>query len=181
MKKQPATTARTRQIFIETFCDLYRQKPIEKISIQEISKNAGFNRSTFYQYFTDIYHLLECLENESLAAMRKTAQSEPCTYDPANVRHIVYLFEEKEQSLEALLGEYGSLRFLERLKKELFFDELTGRMEKENPLFPYLMEFKISTAISLFRLWQSRQKDLSSEELIDLIQTLYSSAVRPYE
>ena len=37
MKKQPEITDKTRQAFIEVFCELYSQKPIEKISIQEIA------------------------------------------------------------------------------------------------------------------------------------------------
>lgn len=58
MKKQPQITEKTRQKFIEVFCELYSQKPIEKISVQEIANNSGYNRSTFYQYFT----LLDAVE-----------------------------------------------------------------------------------------------------------------------
>lgn len=64
MKKQPQITEKTRQVFIEVFCELYSQKPIEKISVQEIAKISGYNRSTFYQYFTDLYDLLDSVEND---------------------------------------------------------------------------------------------------------------------
>ena len=66
MKKQPQITEKTRQTFVEVFCELYSQKPIEKISIQEIANKSGYNRSTFYQYFTDIYELLDSVENDLL-------------------------------------------------------------------------------------------------------------------
>jgi AcrR family transcriptional regulator len=66
MKKQPQITEKTRQTFINVFCELYSQKPIEKISVQEITNKAGYNRSTFYQYFTDIYELLDFVENDLL-------------------------------------------------------------------------------------------------------------------
>ncbi|WP_339255351.1 TetR/AcrR family transcriptional regulator [Paenibacillus sp. FSL R5-0713] len=66
MKKQPQITEKTRQKFIVVFCELYSQKPIEKISVQEIANNSGYNRSTFYQYFTDIYALLDAVENDLL-------------------------------------------------------------------------------------------------------------------
>lgn len=66
MKKQPQITEKTRQTFVDVFCELYSQKPIEKISVQEIANKSGYNRSTFYQYFTDIYELLDALENDLL-------------------------------------------------------------------------------------------------------------------
>lgn len=34
--------------------------------IQEISNRSGYNRSTSYQYFTDIYELLDAVESNLL-------------------------------------------------------------------------------------------------------------------
>lgn len=73
MKKQPELTEKTKQAFLDAFCDFYEQKPIEKISVQEIADAAGYNRSTFYQYFCDIYELLECVENDVIDYMQKKA------------------------------------------------------------------------------------------------------------
>ena len=69
---------RTKQgkTFINVFCDLYSQKPIGKISIQEIAKQVGYNRSTFYQYFTDIYELLDYVEERVLNPLRRKWQAE---------------------------------------------------------------------------------------------------------
>jgi len=177
MKKQPETTEKTRQSFIDIFCELYTKKPIEKISIQEISNKSGYNRSTFYQYFNDIYELLAYIENDVLNYI---LQSKKRMTKPSDVQSIVCLLEEKWKYLEALLGDYGSIRFLERLKKEIPSDELNLNFAKDNPILPYLMEFHISTAISLFRLWQRSQKDLSLETLFDLIQNLYTTGITSY-
>ena len=48
---------------------------------------------------------------------------------------------------------------------------------KDDPKTPYLIEFHISTSLSLFRLWQRRNKDLPPEELFDLIESLYSKGI----
>ncbi|WP_315066562.1 TetR/AcrR family transcriptional regulator [uncultured Clostridium sp.] len=180
MKKQSETTEKTRQSFIDIFCELYTQKPIEKISIREISNKSGYNRSTFYQYFNDIYDLLAYIENDVLNYIQKILQSKKCKANPSDVQSIVCLFEEKWKYLEALLGDYGTIRFLERLKKEIPSDELNLSFEKDIPILPYLMEFNISTSISLFRLWQRRQKDLPLEELFDLVQNLYNTGITSY-
>lgn len=180
MKKQPETTEKTRRNFIDVFCELYSQKPIEKISIQEIANKAGYNRSTFYQYFTDIYELLDFVENDLLSYIKEElANNELSTY---NVQNALHCLEDREHLsvLKALLGDYGSLRFLERLKREMTLDRLDLSLPSNHSITPYLIEFHISTSLSLFRLWLQREKDLSPEEFFGLMDNLYTKGITPY-
>lgn len=134
MKRQPQITEKTRQKFVEVFCELYSQKPIEKISVQEIANRSGYNRSTFYQYFTDIYELLDSVEND----------------------------------------------LLNDIKKEITLGQIELNVPQNHSLTPYLIEFYLTTSLSLFRLWLQRQKDLSSEEFFKLVENLYSRGITPY-
>ncbi|KOY13106.1 TetR/AcrR family transcriptional regulator [Paenibacillus xylanivorans] len=180
MKKQPELTEKTRQTFIDVFCELYSQKPIEKISVQEIAKKAGYNRSTFYQYFTDIYELLNFVETDLLKYIKEElANKELSTHTVQNALHCL---EKKEylSVLNALLGDYGSIRFLERLKREITLGRLELNLPSNSSITPYLIEFHISTSLSLFRLWLQRQKDLSPEEFFELVDTLYTKGATPY-
>jgi len=63
MKKQPEITERTKAILTDAFWQLYCQKDIHNISVKEITDKGGFNRSTFYQYFTDVYDVLNQIED----------------------------------------------------------------------------------------------------------------------
>jgi AcrR family transcriptional regulator len=162
MKKQPEITDKTRQTFKNVFCELYSQKPIEKISIQEIANKSGYNRSTFYQYFTDIYELLDYVEESVLKSINEEmASRELSTHTFQDALQCLENTEEISV-LKALLGDYGSVHFLERLKREIPF------------------EFYISTLISLFRLWIRNGKDLSSEELVKLIDSLFANGITPF-
>ena len=170
MKKQPEITDKTRQTFINTFCELYSQKPIEKISIQEIANRSGYNRSTFYQYFSDIYELLDFVENDLLNYIKG---------ELTNKEAAAHTFEKENyiSILNALLGDYGSIRFLERLKREIPFDRWALNFPSDDAVTPYLIEFYISTSLSLFQLWGRRQKDLPSDKLLSLIHNLYTGGV----
>ncbi|WP_145335736.1 TetR/AcrR family transcriptional regulator [Paenibacillus xylanexedens] len=180
MHKQPEITDKTRQTFINVFCDLYSRKPIEKISIQEIAKQSGYNRSTFYQYFTDIYDLLDCVEERILNSINE---------EMAGREFSTHTFQDALQCLEnaediailkALLGDYGSVHFVERLKREIPFERLIVDLPSNDALAPYIIEFYISTLISMFRLWIRSDKDLSSEELVGLIDSLFTKGITPY-
>ncbi|MCM2998587.1 MULTISPECIES: TetR/AcrR family transcriptional regulator [Paenibacillus] len=180
MKKQPQITEKTRQTFIEVFCELYSQKPIEKISVQEIAKKSGYNRSTFYQYFTDIYELLDSVENDLLNDMKKELGDQELSMH--TFQDTLFCLDKREHLLvlNALLGDYGSARFIKRLKKEITLGQLELNVPQNHALTPYFIEFYLTTSLSLFRLWIQRQKDLSSEQFFKLVENLYSSGIAPY-
>lgn len=50
---------RTRNLIIDSFIKLSKQKDFKNISITDITNEAVVNRSTFYYHFTDKYDLLE--------------------------------------------------------------------------------------------------------------------------
>ncbi|WP_042200878.1 TetR/AcrR family transcriptional regulator [Paenibacillus camerounensis] len=180
MHKQPEITDKTRQAFVNVFCDLYSRKPIEKISIQEIANQSGYNRSTFYQYFTDIYALLDYVEERILNSINEEMASRE--FSTHTFQDALQCFENVEEIsvLKAILGDYGSVHFVERLKREIPFERLIIDFPTNDAVAPYIIEFYISTLISMFRLWIRNDKDLSSEELVKLIDSLFTSGLTPY-
>ena len=81
---------------------------------------------------------------------------------------------------KALLGDYGSVHFVERLKREIPFERLIVEFPTNDVLAPYIIEFYISTLISMFCLWIRNRKDLSSEELVKLVDSLFANGITPY-
>ena len=68
----------TRTQLMNSLFSLMRQKPLDKISVKEVSERCGIPRSTFYYHFEDIYdlasyamatRLLECLEEDGTCVL----------------------------------------------------------------------------------------------------------------
>ena len=55
---------KTRRSIINAFLQLRAQKPLEKITVKELSALAEINKATFYLHYRDIYELSESLERE---------------------------------------------------------------------------------------------------------------------
>ena len=68
--KQPQVTEQTRANLTQAFWSLYLEKPIEKITVREITDRAGYNRATFYLYYRDVYDLFDQLEEGVLSQVR---------------------------------------------------------------------------------------------------------------
>lgn len=55
----------TKELFATALKKHMKNKPINKITIQELAEESGLNRRTFYRHFKDIYDLLEwCYQTE---------------------------------------------------------------------------------------------------------------------
>ena len=59
-------TKRTKQNIINAFMELRQKKPLEKITVKELSELALINKATFYSHYNDIYDLSDQLEKETI-------------------------------------------------------------------------------------------------------------------
>lgn len=170
MNKQPEITEQTRKNIITAFCKLYEQKPIEKISVKDVIALAGYNRSTFYEYFSDIYALLEYIENDVIDYIKAGLNS-----NQKSQTDLLTLLSAKEEYLKVLLGTFGCVHFQDRLKNE--FMKNYKSTETDNYLQPYLAEFHLTVSLSMYRLWLEQDKNISLDKLSSLIHTLYTNGI----
>ncbi len=91
-KPRAARSVQTKRALKEAFCRLYLKKSINKIAVTEICRIAGYNRSTFYQYYLDVDDMLLEIETETLtyiATQRKTVH----TSDSNFISELMELYE----------------------------------------------------------------------------------------
>lgn len=164
----------TRKSLIEAFCLLYREKPLAKITVQAVTRKAGYNRTTFYQYFLDIDDILRQVENSLLDyIVQKRYSLETDKQTHSFIEDLVDLYQKRAVEVNALLGPYGRGHFTEILKQGLDLKFFNLDTDTNNKYQPYLIEFRLTSALNLFALWLSRGQDISVEELIELVTKLY--------
>ncbi|HAA3365694.1 TPA_asm: TetR/AcrR family transcriptional regulator [Listeria monocytogenes] len=66
MKMHDPRYRRAEDTIIDTFLHLLRQNSFDSISINELTKKANINRSTFYSHYEDKNHLLKTVIKTSL-------------------------------------------------------------------------------------------------------------------
>ncbi len=54
---------RTKSAIKDAFLEFRQKKPIEKITVTELTKAANINKATFYLHYSDIYALSDEIEN----------------------------------------------------------------------------------------------------------------------
>lgn len=176
MKKQPEITDATREAFVNAFFQLAKKKSIYKITIQEITDLAGYNRTTFYRYFQDVFALIEYAEDEFLQSTRKALDSQR-TDDQIGQRQffetVIRCFHEHKDRVSILLLEQNRSHFLRRIRDNVTHNVYClGNNTPKKQVVRDIYFYGIFHAISV----NLQSPDaLSDEDLLDMIQRLFES------
>ena len=176
MKKQPQVTEQTRANLRETFWNLYAERPIERISVREITDRAGYNRATFYLYYHDVYEVLEEIEDALLGGLARLVNDRLLQGDRLDFSQhmglILQLAQRYRGYFEVLIGEKGDPTFSRRFKEvvapllERFVLPSEGLTQQESHV---LLEFYLSGIVAAVSTWLSEPDPMSIDQLIDLI------------
>lgn len=109
------------------FLEIYKEKPIEQIKINEIIEKAHIGRSTFYKYYKNIYDLQKSIEASVFLDMKNI-------YDEHNYLDVMvlpenapapnfyetykYVYKHKD-FFEPALSDHGNYLFKKETKKNI--------------------------------------------------------------
>ena len=72
----------TKRRLREGLLQLMEEKPINEISVKELTDLVDVNRGTFYFHYQDIYDLLRAMEDEFFAQFDRTLTERKSFSDP---------------------------------------------------------------------------------------------------
>jgi len=181
MKKQPELTTQTKENLIQAFWSLYRQQKIEHITIKDITTKAGYNRSTFYEYFVDIYDVLNRLEDVLLEYLKdQILISLENGLNDDIIQKLADVYEAKGDYLGTLLSENGDPYFARKMKTIMrpALVKAFGLPEKDIHT-AYIFEFGMSVIIGTITHWYNNKKEIPSKELVRLIRSMLTTGILP--
>ena len=176
MRKQPQVTEQTRANLRQAFWELYREQPVEKISVRQITDRAGYNRATFYLYYHDVYEPLEEIEEAVLGNIERLVNERLLKGDKLDFSQhmglILRLAQRSREYTRVLLGTHGDPAFSQRLKQ--IISPLVDRfflpsVELDEQARRMVREFYLSGILATIRTWTSEENPMPIEQLIQLV------------
>lgn len=194
-------TLRTRKIIKDSLIDLLNIKSFDSLTVNDISKKAMINRTTFYRYFNDKYDLLMEIFQESMEEMmRKVGSIEENllifssnpdfsgTVDSSMHRNIEFLssffehIEKNRKVFKPLLGDNGSMWFSSEMNKYLSKFWIT-RIKSEEKYYKQTGQngtISIETAsiwlarsvVSILGWWLDKGTEISAETMAKSILSI---------
>lgn len=186
---------KTKRKIINAYLDLIPMKKWDKISVKEISAQANITRGTFYQYFSDIFDLMEHIETTLMTDLKKRYSSihkiEPTTFNPElfikkfdyNPPEVFYSWFnfciEHKKSITVLLDpKHGDTYFVKKLKV-ILTEYISKMMDADGMPRDNLRETFVKVFIELHflsaRAWLSSTDEnplLTTDEIINVLNTM---------
>ena len=181
----------TKMLIRRALTDLLRKKPIQSISVKELCESAGINRSTFYTHYTDIYDLMQQMEEEMLTDFKNVLDPllSANTHDRTLTQVTTQIFQclkENADICTVTLGDYGDKQFALRLimlgrdtcmeTYSRFFADVTPKQ------IDYFYAFVSAGCIGLLQKWLQDGMSASAAEVASMAENimLYGiEALRP--
>ena len=182
-------TEMTKNLLADSLKNLMLIKPLNKITVQELTDGCTLNRRTFYYHFKDIYDLLEWMyKKEAVAELEKHATYS--TWQEGFLNLFLYIKSNKEICLCAFhsLGRQHLESFLYSITYELIqhvVNTQAGDMQVDDIHKNFLANFYTLAFLGIVIQWmQNGMKDEPRKVVETLSITIHGSmlnALQQYE
>lgn len=173
-KKTDRRVKYTKQAIRDSFLKLLSEKPIERISVTEICREAEINRGTFYSHYTDPYDLRESLVKELIEAVR-ARMLELGVSTRLTAAQMFKLLKENQELCRIFAGPYGDKESMLKIIRS----NATAYMEQESEVLCGLSEYTqssvremlIASIASVVKCWFDSGMQEPAEEISRLLDT----------
>lgn len=183
--------ALTEEDLLTAFDLLCREKAPEKLTVAEITRKTGITRSTFYNHYEDMPHLIASVENKILNDVRDMLHLLPAGVDqPEKIIRAFFSsfcrYIRGSHFLIQRLKTLGGEEFLERTV-QIFHEYIREAMGLETDLSParaqmmaYVMSYSFGGLFGTLRKWASEECNDSPEAVASLLARIYFNGVSSF-
>lgn len=162
---------KTRRAIHSAMTRLLAEKPIEEITVTELSEKAEINRKTFYSYYSNVYMVAEEMEDEIVERFEETLRridfEELLQDSQTTFNTLARLITSDLDLYETIFTNRNQILFLQKIVttlkqriKTLYLDKGGKKSEMQE----YLLEYIISGLVSVYQKWftEGRKTDMEA-------------------
>ena len=161
-------------LLAESFKELVMQKPVEKITIKEITDRAGVIRVTFYNHFQDKYELLEWICREEIvsptrALLQNNMQREAVTF------LFTAILKNKDfySHVARLQGQNSFSSIIHQLIAETIEESIAHSHKGKSEKYPWLTgkwlaEYYSHSMTFILMSWIGKGMSVKPEDMVDM-------------
>ena len=166
----------TKRLLTESLKRLMAQKPLEKITIREITDGCGMNRQTFYYHFEDIYDQVRWLYREEALTLLDQREG-VLIWQDALLQLFRYLEENRKVCLCALKSPgHGHLRRFFRAEIYDIIYRTIDQVARDGDLSEdqkaLITHFYISALAGMVESWLLGELPYSPEDLVAAMERI---------
>lgn len=192
-------TRRTREALIGAFLDLLREKPLNAVTVTELTETADVNRATFYTHYQDIFDLYNQLQNSLCQICRAMVDEHGGElargYYLGLIEDIYRFLDENEQIFDILFSDAADSSFFTSILQVIreacmrnagVVETIAGKLEKQGvprkhaeeacaKVCSYQFDYLAGGAVSQLRSWLLNGRKESVQTMVALTNSCIKS------
>ena len=184
MNKSESKYFNTARLMDEALLILLEKKDIEFITVKEICKKAGVNRSTFYLHYENVYELLaealemindrfiQSFEKETISEKIKNGNKEDLNLiTPEYLRPYLKFIKENKRAFK-LIHKKPDLFNVEQTFQKMYkniFEPILEKFNINGYRRTYIFEFYIGGVVSIIKKWVELDCKTDIEDILNTI------------
>lgn len=166
---------KTERSIKNAFLELRAKKPIEKITVKELTEKAEISKGTFYLHYADVYALSEKIEGEIIREITDGIQCTPLESLPRFTRELALAFIGKSAIINTVFSGSRASVLPERIEENLLANiEKTNPAAIKDPTFRIALSYRVYGG---FYAYFNNVKTFKTENIIDTLERLSKSVV----
>ncbi len=173
----------TKMTIKNSLIELLVEKPISKVSVTELCKQAGINRATFYSHYLDIFDLYKQVEDELIAKVAENLGpilSDECSNTEEVLESFFVFVDENRDVCRHFLSNIDDTGFTAKvvgfIEREFTNKWAHSRDIPEKMLKPTVL-FAATGSIGILREWLKGNVKLSPAQLSQIIIMLTEKGI----
>lgn len=174
MKELSRTQEKTMRRFLDAFFAVRNVKSLDKITVKDIVTEAGYNRSSFYLYFTDVYDLADVAERSVIECLAGAAEKEFAKAETISMEEFMARLARKTSEYAdeiVILSDSKSFRdkFMSVLRPN--FSRVSG-LDPEDEKYDYLVSLFFSIMLHNISYWGQHRDEITLAGIADMTRTI---------
>ncbi len=176
----------TRRMLKEGLLRMLEHKPLSRISVSELCREAGVNRATFYNHYDSPLMLLKDIAEDYARSLKDIYYTENVnsghTKEQAILACLKYLYGKKDE-IKILLSPNAE-NSINGFGMEIVQNRVLNEKDAINGAFPGSYEDHFLTAVlassaayGLIQVWLVRDIDKTPEEIIALLKSAFGKTI----
>lgn len=175
----------TKELLAESFRELADAKPIDKITIKDITENCGYSPATFYRQFRDKYDLIAWAYSRDLEKIMEQAGIDETSWKQTLTDGAAYYSEHREYLANLLLHTSGYDAFVrnmteinyQSLKNAVLKSAGTSRLDEKTEM---LIRLYVFGTVQLTCEWIVGKHQASPQLLAEVYEQALPELLRQY-
>lgn len=185
-KKPDRRVVKTKKAIRNALAELLMKQDIENITVKDIADKADVNRKTFYNYYLNVFQVVDEIENEISQRFNDTINgfsTNELLNDPQIIfNRINEIISEDSQFYECLFRMEKNqglvIRLSDRLIKRTTVSLTEMGIEETKAII--ISDFFITGMIKAYKNWVNSDKTVTLENIADTLSVLIANGINGF-